>query len=183
MAKKSRRTEMLRVALDMFAARGYAATSIGDLAAASGMSKAAFSYHFTDKDEILVELATPLLDDLEAIVADRVPARSAEERFELLDEYLGALLEHRLVAIWMDGDKSVASHKDVGRRLKVNNRRMSEILGLRAVKADRVRGSAVLGSLWRPIRNLPEIDVAAYRHQLVAAALEGLETARPTDTT
>lgn len=175
MAKKSRRNEMLGVALEIFAARGFAATSIGDLAKATGLSKAAFSYHFSDKDEILVELAMPLLERLEEVVAKRAPAATNEDRLALLDDYLGALLDHRLVAVWMDGDKSVASHPTVGRRLKANNRRMSELLSLGDGRAARVRASALLGSMWRPIRNLPEIDVAAYRRELTTAALEGLE--------
>lgn len=167
---------MLHVALELFAARGYAATSIGALAKATGMSKAAFSYHFKDKDEILVDLAEPLLKQLEEVVVKRATASTDEERRALLDDYLGALLDHRLVAAWMDGDKAVASHHDIGRRLKANNRRMGELLNLGGGRAGQVRASALLGSMWRPIRNLPEIDVAEFRRGLVEAALDGRES-------
>lgn len=170
----SRRDEMLQTALEAFAVNGYDGTSIADLADATGLSKAAFSYHFASKDEILVELAEPLLAELELLATDREPSDSPEELRALLDDYTDALLRHRTVAIWVDGDKSVANHPEIGARLTSNNQTMrSLIAGPDASRRDRVRASAVLGAIWRPIRNLTEIDVASHKNEIVAIALDG----------
>ncbi len=176
----SRRNEMLSTALDAFAERGYDGTSIADLAEATGLSKAAFSYHFDSKDDILVELAEPLLSDLEAVVEGREPPGTAVELRSLLDDYIDALLRHRTIAVWVDGDKSVASHPSIGARLDENNREMRILLaGRDASRRDRVRASAVLGAIWRPIRNLTEIDVAAHKDEIVTAVLDGVQPGPP----
>lgn len=171
----NRRREMLEAALDAFVERGYEGTSIADLAEVTGLSKAAFSYHFADKDEILVELAEPLIADLEALVTGHEHAADAEHARVLLCDYADVLIRHRTVAAWVDGDKSVLNHPVVGRRLRRNNRAMrSLLLGPHDDRTARVRASAVLGALWRPIRNLPDVDLAAHRDDMVAVALDGL---------
>ena len=170
----SRRDEMLEMALGAFAKRGYDGTSIADLAAETGLSKAAYSYHFSGKDEILVELADPLLSDLESLAGDRRVPASAEELEELLDAYIDVLLAYRMVAVWVDGDKSVLSHPIVGKRLAGNNRRMRALIaGPDATRRNQVRASAVLGAIWRPIRNLTDIDVAGYKQEVIATAVHG----------
>jgi AcrR family transcriptional regulator len=47
------RERIIDVAAKMFSTRGYAATSIRDIAEELGVTKAALYYHFTSKDEIL----------------------------------------------------------------------------------------------------------------------------------
>ncbi len=171
----SRRDEMLQAALEAFAVHGYDGTSIADLADATGMSKAAFSYHFAGKDEILVELAEPLLAELESVTGDRQPSNDPAELRALLEDYTDALLRHRTVAIWVDGDKSVVNHPTIGARLKDNNRAMRALIaGPGASRRDRIRASAVLGAIWRPIRNLPDIDIASHKDEIIAIALDGL---------
>jgi hypothetical protein len=81
------------------------------------------------------------------------------------------------VAIWMDGDKSVDSHPTVGTRLRENNRRMRNLIaGEGATAATRIGASSVLGAIWRPIRNLTDIDVSEHKDELVSAALEGFQS-------
>jgi Bacterial regulatory proteins, tetR family len=68
----NRRDTLLNAALNRFTKRGYDATSVAELAAATGMSKAAVSYHFRSKNDLLHAVADPLLDSLDALV-DRHP--------------------------------------------------------------------------------------------------------------
>src|ERR1700760_1816441 len=49
------RTRILDAALDQFGARGFAATSIRDLAQAAGVNVAAVNYYFGSKDALRVE--------------------------------------------------------------------------------------------------------------------------------
>jgi AcrR family transcriptional regulator len=64
---ESTRARILEAARGLFADRGYAGTSMRDLAEALGITKAALYYHFPGKADILLALVEPLLDDLERI--------------------------------------------------------------------------------------------------------------------
>ena len=149
----NRRDDLLDAAIIAFVDRGYEATSVADLADATNLSKAAFVYHFSSKEDLLFELAGPLLDELDA-VADRHENDLTEGVGGILADYLDALCAHRQVVEWLDGDKSVLNHGDLGARLDTNNRRFHELLTPgQPTKATRAQASAVLGMLWRPVRN------------------------------
>lgn len=150
----NRREDLLDAALEAFIDRGYEGTSVADLARATDLSKAAFVYHFSSKEELLFELSIPLLEDLDEVVARHEVTNGNSSVRELLAEYLEALWRHRDVAAWIDGDKSVLNHGDLGARLDANNRRAHRLLaGSRPSVANRAKASAILGMLWRPIRN------------------------------
>jgi len=51
--RRGTRQAILAVARELFAAQGYAGTSVADITRRLGMSKAALYYHFTSKTEIL----------------------------------------------------------------------------------------------------------------------------------
>jgi len=53
----SRREELNRVAARLFAERGYAGTSLGDLAEALGMQKPSLYHHIAAKEDLLWEIA------------------------------------------------------------------------------------------------------------------------------
>jgi AcrR family transcriptional regulator len=164
---------MLEVALDMFAERGFDGTSIAELANATGLSKAAFSYHFAGKDEILVELAEPLIADMEQAVAKHQEGLDVDTIESLLGDYIDALLRHRKAAVWIDGDKSVSSHPEVGARLDQVNLAMRRLIVGGDTDAEAlVWAASVLGAIWRPVRNLTDIDVSHHRSQILSAALE-----------
>ena len=172
---RNRRATLLAAALDGFTRRGYDATSVAELAAATGMSKAAVSYHFPTKDDLLHALADPLLDDLDALI-DRHPARPhwPNEVQALLDDYLTALTDHSQVAAWVDSDKAVLNHPQIGVRLHRNTERMRHaITGSIADGAATVRATAALGSLWRPIRTLTPAQLATHKDALIHAAMAG----------
>jgi AcrR family transcriptional regulator len=115
--------------LEGFAHRGYDGTTVAELAAATGMSKAAVSHHCPTKNHLLPALADPLLDDLDALIEHHPQAatRPAQVR-ALLDDYLTTLTEHRQVAEWLDSDKAVLNHPDIGARPHRNNDRMGQAI-------------------------------------------------------
>ena len=122
---RNRRDTLLTAALDGFTRRGYDATSVAELAAATGMSKAAVSYHFRTKNDLLHALTDPLLDSLDALV-DRHPAAPHWPGGvrALLEDYLTTLTDHSQVAAWVDSDKAVLNHPQIGARLHHNTERM-----------------------------------------------------------
>ncbi len=70
------RAELARVAWDLFAARGYEATTVQTIARAAGVSRRTFFRYYSSKEDVLVETSDALADELLAEVAAR-PAGEA----------------------------------------------------------------------------------------------------------
>ena len=180
MPRSSRRDELLSVALEAFQDSGYDGTSVADIVDAVGMTKAAFGYHLDSKEDLLIELVTPLLDDLDAAINgySRHPSWPGELG-RLLSAYLDVLLRHRALVVWIDGDKAVLSHPTVGRRLAESNRRVRDaIRGDDRSAAARVGASAALGAMWRPLRNLTDLDAEQEKEAMLSFAMAVVGTVR-----
>ena len=173
---RNRRDVLLNAALDGFTRRGYDATSVAELATATGMSKAAVSYHFRTKNDLLHALADPLLDDLDALVDGHPTTPHWPDGVRaLLEDYLTALTDHNQVAAWVDSDKAVLNHPEIGARLHHNTERMCHaITGSTADgTAATARATAALGSLWRPVRTLTPTQLATHKDALLHTAMAG----------
>jgi AcrR family transcriptional regulator len=70
------RGELSRVAWDLFAARGYEATTVDEISRAAGVSRRTFFRYFASKEDVLVETSDALAEDLLAAFSRR-PAREA----------------------------------------------------------------------------------------------------------
>jgi len=82
MTAEQARTEILDVATRLFAARGYEATSLTDIATEWGGSKATVLYHFHTKAAILHELVRPAAAALTSLLdrsAGAPPVRARRE--------------------------------------------------------------------------------------------------------
>ncbi|GED86787.1 TetR family transcriptional regulator [Streptomyces sp. 6-11-2] len=62
------KAEIRKVALDLFAAQGYEATSLREIAERLGITKAALYYHFNGKEDIVRSLFTEHLEALDELV-------------------------------------------------------------------------------------------------------------------
>ena len=167
----------MEAALQLFAERGYEGTSVADLAQATELSKAAFVYHFDSKEALLFELAGPFLDELDAVLHhhSELPADQLDVAAALQD-YLDVLHRHRAIARWIDGDKSILNHPELGKRLDTNNRLAHRLLaGARPSGTSRALASSVLGMLWRPIRNGYLPDDARSRRAVVTLASQAAQ--------
>ena len=61
---------MLAAAAQLFASRGYTASTMSELAAACGMSKATLYHYVTDKHALLAQITRGHVARLEALVQD-----------------------------------------------------------------------------------------------------------------
>lgn len=107
---------VLRVATDLFAQRGFDATSVAELAEATGLGKGALYYHIKSKQDLLLRIATKLLgraiDNAHEIVERDAPV---PDRLAALSEYLVAdLMANR--SEWITSMRDWTSLDDEGRR-------------------------------------------------------------------
>src|SRR5262245_27083557 len=83
--KAQTRRALQREALRLFLAQGYAATTVGEIAAAAGVSHMTFFRHFPRKEDVV------LADDYDPLIAELIAARPADE--PALDAVRRALAE------------------------------------------------------------------------------------------
>ncbi len=100
---EAHRDKILSAAAQLFAAKGYTAASMSDIAKDSGVSKASLYHYFGDKQAILGEIALSHVRWLEALVAQvEREATDPEGRLRRLLEqfmhaYTGAQHAHRVL--------------------------------------------------------------------------------------
>jgi TetR/AcrR family transcriptional regulator, cholesterol catabolism regulator len=83
-ARNDLRDQVVRSAAALFRRDGFASTSLRDLAAAVGLSKAGLYHHFTSKDRILEAVYERALEVLEAGLAEVLGMEGTEVRLRAL---------------------------------------------------------------------------------------------------
>jgi AcrR family transcriptional regulator len=93
-AEQSRR-EIVDVAAQLFAARSYEATSLAEIAAEWGGSKATVLYHFHTKAAILHDLVAPAAEALELVLDKATSLPPAEARREVALGFVDLAIDRR----------------------------------------------------------------------------------------
>jgi AcrR family transcriptional regulator len=117
-----RRTQLLHVALEQFAANGYHLTSMNQVAEAAGVTKPVLYQHFRSKkalyQELLEDVSTRLAD---AIVEATDAAAGPRQQVEAgLRTYFAYVTEHRAAAtiLFGGGDRRDGEFSDAFRRVE-----------------------------------------------------------------
>jgi AcrR family transcriptional regulator len=84
----ARRTQLLAIAADLFATRGYAQTTVRDIADEAGILSGSLYHHFDSKEAMLSEVLHQFMDGLLAQF-EEIVARTSTPR-ETLDELIRA---------------------------------------------------------------------------------------------
>lgn len=173
------RARILEVAQDLFAERGYAGTSIADIARELGTSKAALYYHFTSKDQILGALITEPVSTY-AELAERTQKEKVGP-----EELLGALIDLTASALtvsaMLSNDPSTTSALRGQHDVKGYTEALVRALaGPDPSEAGWVRAQAAFavakqGTFWVAQASGDEPLSSTARKELLAAALRCLE--------
>ena len=179
LAGDSTKQRVLRAALDLFVARGYAGTSLRQIASGMDFSVAALCYHFRFKEELLLALTEPLLDGRDECLARfeaEAPLQLQDKR-RLLDSYLSLLLSDVQVTRFVTQDPAVRHHRLIGPRVDDGMHRFQRLLvGPEGDASDIVLAEAAIGAFCRPIVVLPDVDLGGFRDRLVDAALAVIQS-------
>jgi AcrR family transcriptional regulator len=101
----------LRLAADLFAERGFKATTVRDIAEAAGMLSGSLYHHFDSKESIIEELlheyVDALLADYRRIIADGGPPRVVLSR--LVNAVFASFVGHKAaITVWQNERANLA---------------------------------------------------------------------------
>jgi AcrR family transcriptional regulator len=116
-AREQTRHRMLSTALSLFTEHGYEGASIGMIASSMGLSKAAVSYHFRTKEDILAVGVEPALVDLQAFVQEigAEPVKPARRR-QAIAEYVRLMVKHRAILSFLARERLAPSSPSIAGR-------------------------------------------------------------------
>ncbi|WP_460836443.1 SACE_7040 family transcriptional regulator [Nocardioides marmoraquaticus] len=108
-----RKEQILAVAAELFAEKGFHGVSIAELGAACGFSGPALYRHFRSKDAVLAAMLVGISEELLAVGRQRVadadsPAAALEA---LVDWHAAFALDHKALIVVQDRDWSALSHE------------------------------------------------------------------------
>jgi AcrR family transcriptional regulator len=157
------RQRVLDGALRLFSERGYADTSMRDIAQLLGLQNGSLYSHYRSKDELLEQALAPLLDGIDDLLRLDHPALKTRD---WLAAYASHLAAHVPAVKLAGADLAVARHTTVGQRLADSNARTRRLL-MRHDSIDEAEAAARLGRLWWPLICLPNALTEAELHALI----------------
>ena len=136
---------ILVIAGDLFARKGYTATTIADIARALGTTTAALYYHFPSKSEILGALLAEPLAAYNRLVEDLDSSSATPE--ELLGAFVDLTVASRALGSVVDRDPSVLAKIDQHlprKSVQVTAQAIAVLAGPEPDRAAMIRASAAL---------------------------------------
>jgi AcrR family transcriptional regulator len=169
------RSRILAAARELFAERGYAATSLADIAAAVGLTKTAVAYHFHPKDRLAAEIIAPAADDILDLLGaefDGVPA--------FIEAMAGFVVRHRAVIRLLLEDIGTADNAPPGSPGEAirafRDLLYGKLTGPSPDPATRVRAWAIMGALQYGVVETMDLPEEMVRRTLIEAALAVYES-------
>ena len=103
-----RRQQILDIAADLFAQRGFHGVSVADLGAACGISGPALYKHFPSKDAVLAEMLVSISEELLSVGRQRAEAAASPTGAveALIEWHIEFALAHRALIVVQDRDWS-----------------------------------------------------------------------------
>ena len=175
------RARVLRAALELFAERGFAATSTRELSERLGFTKAALYYYFRTKDDLLAALIQPGLEQLTTLITQTPVRTSAAARREVLAAYIDLNTSHVDLLRVLTQDPSVALRPASVTHAALEGRMLQLLAGHEAPDlTDQIRARAALGAIRGALLHAdPDGDPAIVRAAILAAACGALGIPAP----
>ncbi|SDQ99287.1 TetR/AcrR family transcriptional regulator [Thermostaphylospora chromogena] len=169
------RARILAAARRLFAERGYAATSLADIASAVGLTKTAVAYHFNPKGRIAAELIAPAADDMLALLGTDFGG----DRRAFAEALVGFSTRHRTVIRLMIEDVGLADDAPPGSIGEVlrsfRDELYTRLAGPDPTAAERIRAWAVIGAIQCVVTRTVDLPERSVHDDLRAAVLAVLD--------
>src|SRR4051794_28826421 len=169
MVRVSTRDEILRVAAEQFTRYGYRGTSLQEIAAAVGCSKAALLYHFAGKDAILFALVGPAARALDELVAELERRPAATVRDAAVEGFVDLVLRHRREVALVYGAIPEFRRPQFDPIRPLTDRLCHEFAGRSADPADLVAAKVLLAGITTVALD-DDLDPARLRAALIQVA-------------
>ncbi|MGH9179850.1 MAG: TetR/AcrR family transcriptional regulator [Acidimicrobiales bacterium] len=171
----AREGRVASAALGRLRTSGYALTTLAEIASAAGLSEAELSAAFGAKNEILAELAAPLLTRLNEVLdaACTADLLRPDQLRGVLESYHDALVEHRLLVEVILRDPTAGS-SDAVVAVRAGLIRLRDELATGTgddLDHHRVRAASALGAVQGAVLDLTDVDPTAVRDEAVTAAI------------
>jgi AcrR family transcriptional regulator len=139
------RARILDAARRLFLDRGYAGTSLADIAADVGLTKTAIAYHFHPKERLLAELVSPVFTEMAGEIGP-LPSRTVAQRRAVLRRVVEVLVRHRDVVGILASDTALLPRTAPDGAPRPREAIVERLLPVRPTARDVVRAWAALGS-------------------------------------
>ncbi|MER7080909.1 transcriptional regulator, TetR family [Saccharopolyspora kobensis] len=163
--------EIRAVAAELFARQGFEKTSLREVAERLGITKAALYYHFASKADLVRGIVQPLVDEVEALLAES--GGSSAEQF--LADYFDVVLRHRQVYVMVFRDIASLAQLDLmAQMLDWRDRTYQMLVGEDATPAQIAKATVAIGGLQDCA--LTEGPPEHFRDAALAAAIAALRS-------
>lgn len=170
-AAEQTRARMKRTALALFTEHGYGGASIAMIAAALGLTKAAVTYHFPTKEDLLAAVVAPAFSDLDTFFTEvgSEPLKPARRR-EAIAEYVRLMVKHRDLLAFVSKEGTHETPDSIGHQWWRISETVEHIFGGdRADLTEHIYFRAVVRGLALAPGSYPELDDdTLYEHLLQA---------------
>ncbi|MEU3556648.1 TetR/AcrR family transcriptional regulator [Streptomyces fragilis] len=168
---------LLASALRLFVSRGFRGTSLADIAADVGCSKASLLYHFSNKEAILTELLMPVGNEVFDLDARLAELDGEEAAVTAIQSFVGITLRFRReIKLLFDNLADVSCLPDLGVEAidGIRDRLIDAVAGRSTDPRDRIAASIALGGIFATgAADLP-YDDRTLREALLTGALRTL---------
>ncbi|RWY43613.1 TetR/AcrR family transcriptional regulator [Falsigemmobacter intermedius] len=179
-------TAILETAAELFASKGYEATSMRDIAQGAGVSKSLLYHHFTDKYQIFTRITSQSGLGLNEAVARAIPKEaSASEQLEIFMRTTADFFEENRLS-WISASQEFWTSNEAQMSLQMKLRRDSFETMLRRILEEgvkrgefqisdvRLAGRMILSSLnwmyrwYNPAGSRAARDIAGEYYRMIA---------------
>ncbi|WP_420111297.1 TetR/AcrR family transcriptional regulator [Pseudactinotalea sp.] len=168
------RSRIQAVALELFTSAGLERTSLQQIADRLGLTKPALYYHFASRDELVLSLLQPFVDDIQEFLGAQQSGPRGGDRTAFLESYVDLLLRHRDVSRLIVQEPAALDSVGVGTIVEWRYRLIALLVGADADPADQIRATVAVGGLADCTVMFPDTPPAELRRAAVAAAAGAL---------
>jgi AcrR family transcriptional regulator len=167
------RERVQATALELFVAKGFAHTTLQDIADRLELTKPALYYHFPTKADLVRTVVQPAIDDVERLLAEA--DESAMTPRELLERFFDLHTDHRMVFLALVRDPTGLAHAEADNWVPRLAQRFQELLaGPEATNEQRIRAVIAANGLSRCATLLTDVPHDELRATTVDVALQTL---------